>query len=39
LFAGSAGRDYIIKADELKLVEDRQQGTPPKKAAKKGRKK
>lgn len=37
--AEKMGRDYVIKGDDLKLVEDRKPGRPPKKAGEKGSKK
>jgi excisionase family DNA binding protein len=33
------GRDYVIKESDLKLVEDRKPGRPPKQASKKKAKK
>ena len=34
--AEKKGRDYFINEDDLKLVEDRKPGRPPKKVSKKG---
>lgn len=34
--AEKKGRDYFISEDDLKLVEDRKPGRPPKKADEKG---
>jgi hypothetical protein len=39
LLAERAGRDYVLKDNDLKLIEDYKQGRPSKKAAQKGRKK
>ena len=33
------GRTYVVNEDDLKLVEDRKPGRPPKKAGEKGSKK
>jgi excisionase family DNA binding protein len=37
--AEKKGRDYFISEEDLKLVEDRRPGRPPKKAGQKGGKK
>jgi excisionase family DNA binding protein len=37
--AQKIGRTYVVNEDDLKLVEDRKPGRPPKKAGEKGRRK